>query len=163
MRKFLINFEAYVCAILLFIMTILGFSNVVVRYLTNYSFASTQELLLIGFLLITIFGAALAARHGEHLAVTFFTDLLGKKYRKIAIILADVISIILLLLAAYYCYEMIINQYDSGVVSPGLLIPVWYYSLAMPFGFLLIIVRLIAHTAGVLRGEKDSDGGNQNV
>ena len=61
MRKYLDNLEAYICAVLFLSMTAVGFANVVVRYLTSYSFAATQELLLSGFLLLTIFGAALAA------------------------------------------------------------------------------------------------------
>ena len=37
--------EKIVCAVILLAMTLLGFANVVVRYLTNYSLAATEELL----------------------------------------------------------------------------------------------------------------------
>ena len=67
MRLFLNEIEKIICAVIFLVMTILGFANVVVRYLSNSSFAATQEILLNGFLLITVFGAAIAARRGEHL------------------------------------------------------------------------------------------------
>ena len=152
MRHFFRHFEAYVCALIFLLMTLLGFANVFVRYLTDYSFASSQELLLQGFILLTIFGGALAARKGDHLAVTFFTDLLGHKAQLPIRLLADAVSVALLLLAAYYCYEMAVGQKQPGVVSSGLQIPLWYYSAALPLGFALIAVRMVQHTVQVWRG-----------
>lgn len=142
MRKFLDNAEAYICAALFLGMTAIGFVNVVVRYLTSYSFAATQEFLLAGFLLLTVFGAALAARKGEHLAVTLFTDLLPQALRRPVRILAALLSLALLLLTVWYCFELVRYQRASGVVSSGLQIPAWYYSAALPFGFLLVAIRV---------------------
>lgn len=64
--RFLLNeFEKIVCAVLFLGMTLIGFINVVVRYATHYSFAASEELLTNGFLLLTVFGAAIAARRGS--------------------------------------------------------------------------------------------------
>jgi TRAP-type C4-dicarboxylate transport system permease small subunit len=143
MRLFLNEIEKIICAVIFLAMTILGFANVVVRYLSDSSFAATQEILLNGFLIITVFGAAIAARRGEHLAVTLFTDILPAQVRRLAIMLATLLSVILLILSAWFCLGLVQHQYASGVVSPGLQIPVWYYSLGLPAGFLLVAVRLL--------------------
>lgn len=143
MRLFLNEIEKIICAVIFLVMTILGFANVVVRYLSNSSFAATQEILLNGFLLITVFGAAIAARRGEHLAVTLFTDMLPTQARRLAIMLATLLSVILLILSAWFCLGLVQHQYESGVVSPGLQVPLWYYSIGLPAGFLLIAVRLL--------------------
>lgn len=143
MRKLLDNFEAYVCTAIFVGMTAVGFANVVVRYLTSYSFAATQELLLTGFLLLTVFGAALAARQGQHLAVTFFASLFGPKVETGFKIFAAAVSILLLLLSAWYCLDLVRNQLASGVTSAGLQIPAWYYSAALPFAFVLIAYRTL--------------------
>ena len=77
--RFLLNeFEKIVCAVLFLGMTLIGFINVVVRYATHYSFAASEELLTNGFLLLTVFGAAIAARRGQHLAVTIVQDFLPR-------------------------------------------------------------------------------------
>ena len=68
--RLLRDFEKILCAAIFLAMTGIGFVNVVVRYLTNRSFAATEELLVNSFLLLTLLGAAIAARRGEHLAVT---------------------------------------------------------------------------------------------
>lgn len=153
MRKFLENFEAYICALLFIAMTVIGFANVAVRYLTSYSFAATQELLLNGFLLLTIFGAATAARKGEHLAVTLFTDLMPTPLRRAAMVFSAAMSLFLLLLTVWYCIELVQNQRASGVVSSGLLIPGWYYSIGMPFGFLLVALRITQRAIFEIRND----------
>lgn len=153
MRLFLDEFEKIVCAVIFMAMTLLGFVNVVVRYLTSYSFAATQEILINGFLLLTVFGAAIAARRAEHLAVTVVTDMLPTGAQRVVLWLSTVLSVLLLLLSAWYCFGLVENQLSSGVVSPGLQIPAWYYSLGLPIGFLLIAVRLVQST---LEGQRTS-------
>lgn len=135
--------EEYICSLVFLVMTFIGFANVLVRYLSNYSFASTQEILLNGFLLLTVFGAAIAARQGQHLAVSLFVDFLPAPLRKIVYWCSIFLSVVLLVLSAWFCAEMVVNQRISGIVSPGLQIPSWYYSLALPLGFLMIALRLV--------------------
>lgn len=145
MRRLIDNFEGWVCALLFLGMTLLGFANVVVRYLTSYSFAATQELLLTGFLLITVFGASLAAREGQHLAVTYFAGLFGRGVENGFKIVAAAISFVLLLLAAWFCLDLLRNQLASGVTTPGLGLPAWYYSAALPVAFVLIAIRTVQY------------------
>ncbi|MAU94825.1 MAG: C4-dicarboxylate ABC transporter permease [Fulvimarina sp.] len=143
MRHLLDEAEKIICAAIFLAMTGLGFVNVVVRYLTSYSFAATQELLLDGFLLITVFGAAIAARRGEHLAVTLVTDLLPAAGRRIAVAISAALSVLLLALSAWYTLGLVQNQYESGVTSSGMQIPEWYVSVGLPVGFTLIAIRLV--------------------
>ncbi|MEH6833415.1 MULTISPECIES: TRAP transporter small permease [Falsihalocynthiibacter] len=135
--------EEYVCSLIFLVMTFIGFANVLVRYLSNYSFAATQEILLNGFLLLTVFGAAIAARRGQHLAVTLFADMLPTALQPFVRWFSVFLGVLLLALSAWYCGEMVINQRSSGIVSAGLQVPSWYYSLALPLGFLMIAVRLV--------------------
>ena len=147
--------EEYICSLIFLAMTAVGFANVLVRYLTNYSFAATQEVLLNGFLLITVFGAAIAARRGQHLAVTLFADMLPPRGRLVIQWVATVLGVLLLLLSAYYCVELIGNQRRSGITSAGLQVPSWYYSLALPLGFAMIALRLVQGTRRAVREGAD--------
>lgn len=139
------DFEKIVCVILFTAMTLLGFVNVVVRYLTSYSLASSEELLTNGFLLLTIFGAAIAARTGDHLAVTLVYDLVPPPVRKIILALATGLSALLLALSAWFCWQLVTNQMSSGIRSYALQIPAWYYSVALPFGFALVLIRYLQY------------------
>src|SRR3546814_9829125 len=90
MTWFLRYAEKILCAAIFLAMTVVGFANVVVRYLTSWSLASTEELLTNGFLLLTIFGAAIAARNGEHLAVTLVYDYAPRPIRKAILVLSKI-------------------------------------------------------------------------
>lgn len=141
--RILDEFEKVVCAVLLLLMTVLGFANVVIRYGTNRSLASTEELLTGGFVLLTVFGAAIAARRGEHLAVELITDKLPAPFRRAAIIFATLLSIALLAASVWFSWQLVMNQYGTGMKSYALSLPLWWYSAALPFGFALVLIRYI--------------------
>ena len=150
--------EKIICAIIFLAMTLLGFANVVVRYASNYSLAASEELLTNGFLLLTIFGAAIAARTGDHLAVTLLYEAVPRAIRKLMLLFATALSVVLLAASAWFTWELLTNQISSGIRSYALQIPAWYYSIALPFAFALVIVRYIQHALGEwndLRNEAD--------
>ena len=152
------EFEQVVCVVLLLFMTALGFANIVVRYATNFSFAASEELLTNGFLLLTVFGGAIAARRGEHLAVTVVEQALPALPRRAVFLLSVLLSVVLLALSAVFCWQLIANQMASGIRSYGLQLPMWYYSAALPLGFVLIALRSIQNAAAVLRGTNGRQG-----
>lgn len=151
MRFILAEADKIICAVLFLAMTAIGFANVVVRYGTNYSLAATEELLTNGFLLLTVFGAAIAARRGEHLSVTLVQDLLPRAFRKPLFVLATGLSVLLLAMSAWFSWATLSNQIDSGIRSYALGLPAWYYQAAVPFGFALILIRHLQHAWDVLR------------
>ncbi|WCR12215.1 TRAP transporter small permease [Paracoccus stylophorae] len=141
--RFLDQFEKIVCSLLLLAMTTLGFANVVVRYGTNRSLAATEELLTGGFVLLTVFGAAIAARRGQHLAVELITDMLPAVLRRAVIVTATLLSTILLAASVWFCWQLVANQMGTGMRSYGLGMPLWWYSAALPFGFALVLIRFL--------------------
>ncbi|WP_024588267.1 TRAP transporter small permease [Aliihoeflea sp. 2WW] len=160
MNFILRDFEKIVCVAIFAAMTALGFVNVVVRYLTSYSLASSEELLTNGFLLLTIFGAAIAARSGDHLAVTLLYDLVPAPARKAILLLATALSALLLALSAWFCWQLVTNQMSSGIRSYALQIPAWYYSVGLPFGFALILIRYLQYAQEVWTGRAGTEVAN---
>ena len=143
--------ERLICAVLFLGMTLLGFANVVVRYATNYSLASSEELLTHGFLLLTVFGAAIAARQGQHLAVTAVVSMLPRRAGQAVVMLSVVLSVGLLIASAWLAWGAVAVLYRNGLTSYALRIPMWYYQAAVPFAFLLIAWRFVQHAIEELR------------
>jgi len=154
--------EKIICAAIFLAMTGLGFANVVVRYGTHYSLAATEEILTSGFLLLTIFGGAIAARRGEHLAVTLVHDALPVFLQRVIFGLSVVLSVVLLAASAYFSWQVLINLMTNGMQSYGLGSPAWYYQAAVPFGFALILIRYLQHAVAVFRGT-EADAGVADV
>lgn len=150
--------EKIICAMLFLAMTFLGFANVVVRYGTNHSLAVTEELLTNGFLLLTVFGAAVAARRGDHLAVTLVHDMLPPVLQRAVFLVSLLLSLGLLAMSAWFSWQSVINMIDSGIRSYGLGIPAWYYQIGVPFGFALVLIRYLQHAIDVMRGGVDDTG-----
>ncbi|WP_274427110.1 TRAP transporter small permease [Chelativorans sp. YIM 93263] len=151
MRFVLRDAEKIICAVLFLAMTGLGFVNVAVRYLTDYSFAATEELLVRAFLLLTILGAAIAARTGDHLAVTLIYELLPRPARKLLLLLSAALAVILLALSTWFCWQLFVNQVTSGTRSYALQVPAWYYSVGLPFAFALVLIRYVQHARDTWR------------
>jgi TRAP-type C4-dicarboxylate transport system permease small subunit len=144
-------------------MTLLGFVNVVVRYATHYSFAASEELLTNGFLLLTVFGAAIAARRGEHLAVTLVHDALPKRLAQAAFILSVILSVLLLAASAWFSWATLMNQIDSGIRIYALGLPAWWYQIGLPFGFALIIIRYLQHAVEIWHAPRTEPQAMPNV
>lgn len=150
MRFILDEAEKIICAVIFLGMTAIGFANVCARYLTHYSLAATEEMLTYGFLLLTVFGAAIAARRGEHLAVTLVTDMLPRGLRRAVFVIAVALAVLLLAMSAWFSWQVLANLWNNGMKSYALQIPAWYYQAAVPFGFALIIIRYLQYAWQVL-------------
>ena len=70
MKKFLNNIEDNICAIILLAMTILTCVNVFARYVFLSSMPFVEELTPMGLVVLSIAGAAVAAKKGAHLGLT---------------------------------------------------------------------------------------------
>ncbi|MGY6548935.1 MAG: TRAP transporter small permease [Roseinatronobacter sp.] len=161
-RWFLRDFEKIVCAVLFLGMTGLGFANVVVRYGTNRSFAASEELLLYGMLLLTVFGAAVAARKGDHLAVTLVHEMLPRALWMPVFVASVALSVALLVLSAWFSWEAMMNIRRVGMRSSGLGVPAWYYQAAIPFAFGLVILRYLQHAWDVARAHRARGPGGRS-
>ena len=138
--------EKILSALIFMAMTGIGFVNVAVRYLTDRSFAATEELLVNGFLLLTVLGAAIAARRGEHLAVTVLYDLLPRRGKTLLIWISTTLGVALLLLSAWFCWDLLLYQIRSGTASYALQLPAWHYTIGLPFAFVLVAIRYVQHS-----------------
>lgn len=137
------HFEEVICGVIFLCMTLLGFINVIVRNLTTFSLASSQELVINGMVLLTVFGAAIAARKGQHLAVTALYECMPAAVKRGMVVLSTVLIVISLALCTWLTYNLLVNQYQSGVVSSALQVPQWIYTLVVPVGFIMLLVRQV--------------------
>ena len=147
----LAHFEEAACAGLLLLMALLAFVNILVRYLTNYSFAFSEELEVSLLVYLTLFGAAAAFRRGLHLGLSFFSGRFGPGGRRALLVLSVAVSLGVFAVLAYYSVLQIRDEIELRTLSEALEIPQWLYTLALPVGALLIAVRLLQHAVETWR------------
>lgn len=143
MFKLLDKVEEWACAAMLIFMAVLAFANVIVRYLTTFSFSFSEELLVNLFVWITMLGASIATRKGALLGVTFLTDRLPLRLRKAVSVVVALCGVTLFGLLALHGVDMVISEYRSGMTTYSMALPMWVFGLAIPMCALILVVRTI--------------------
>ena len=137
------NAEEIICAAMMTFMTVLGFANVLARYL-GYSMAYTEELLVMLLVWLTMLGTAAGFKRNAHLGMTFLRERLPLASQKALEILSAILTVgsVVVVMAVCVLYqipdEILLN---SRTLSLDL--PTVYYSLAIPVCGVLVIIRVL--------------------
>ena len=118
-------------------------ANVVVRYLTDISFAFTEEVSVFLLVFLTFIGSAKAFLDGNQVAVTYFLDKLGRAWRRRWLLFGLAMSALMIGLLIWYGAKMAWDDFELDVTSPGLGWPQWIYTIWLPLLALLVLARLV--------------------
>ncbi|RAI42083.1 TRAP transporter small permease [Rhodoplanes roseus] len=128
--------------------------NVVARYLTNYSFAFTEEFSIALMVVVTMLGAGIATAADRQIRIVFFAGLLPPKAERAAEVIATLATIVMFGLLVWLGGRLVWDEYRFEVTSPGLGEPQWIYTLALPLLALAIIGRAVGHLIRTLRSRR---------
>lgn len=136
-----IAINRWVLIIILAAMSIIVFSNVVSRYLTNYSIIWADEVARYLMIWLTFLGAGLTLRYGGHVAITNLMDVLPTPAQRVlrAIIAACLLAFFVLMIWIGYSLAMRVHLQ----LTPATRIPFSYIYAAIPVGFALLVVHLL--------------------
>lgn len=129
-------------AFLLALMASISFINVIVRYCTNLSFSSSEELTVNFFVWIVLLGTARAFRDGSNFCMNVIYNICPLSARKFMYIFGVVCSVAFFATLVYLGTIEVLDEYELDVSSEALDIPAWLYTIATPLFSLLIIVRI---------------------
>jgi TRAP-type transport system small permease protein len=135
-------------------MGLITLGNVVARYLTNYSFAFTEEYSIALMVVVTMLGASLATAADRQIRITWFADLLPRRGRRAAKIVATLATIVMFGFLVALGGRLVWDEYRFEVTSPGLGEPQWIYTLALPLLSLAIIGRAVGHLIRVIKAKR---------
>lgn len=148
-----LRIEENLAGIIIGLLTIITFANVVVRYLTNFSFAFTEEFSIILMVMMTLLGSSSLMAKGGHLRIDYFVERVPEKYRLPVQIGGTVITAFTFFLLAVLSGRMAWDEFRYEVSSPGLGVPTWIYTIWMPVLFLAITGRAVGRIIRMRRGE----------
>lgn len=125
------------------LLCIITFANVVVRYLSNASFAFTEEFSVFLMLVLTLLGSVVAFAEGRHIRITLLVDLMPRSARQFCAALEWLANVALFGLLSWFGYRMALDDFEFEVTSPGLGLPQWGYTVWLPLLSALIVLRLV--------------------
>lgn len=133
---FIEKLEADICNLLLFGMTSVVILQVFSRYLFNYSFVWSEELVRYFMIWMVMIGAALVQSKNDHIRVDFFPMLAGPRGRRI---METIFRLCILVFVTILTIKGIkIAYFNRLFESSGLRISMVWPNIALPLGGILI-------------------------
>ena len=114
-------------------MTVLVFTNVVLRYGFNTSVIMTEEIARYAFVWMTFLGGILAFARNRHVRMDLFVNMLPKRPRTVVLLLGDVVILVCCYLIVRGCYELATLNMVNRLPVTGLSVA-WLYAAGIPFG-----------------------------
>ena len=128
-------------------------ANVAVRYLTNISFAFTEEFSVVLMVIVTILGTSLAMAGGRHIKIEYFVYLLSPCGRRIAEMVAMALVIVCFGIILVYGTSLAWDEYRYESLTPGMGHPQWLHTGWLPLLALFVIGRAVGRMIRMWRGE----------
>lgn len=120
------------------IMVVMNFLNVIFRLLLPQTpFSYSEELTIIIFMWVTMFGISYGYRVHAHTVLDVFTNYLPNKAQPFVIIFATICSAFFMVLMTYTAYGTMVNQLTHGQVTPGMKLPMVVNSGALFLGSII--------------------------
>jgi TRAP-type C4-dicarboxylate transport system permease small subunit len=128
-------------------------ANVVVRYLTNVSFAITEEYSVILMVIVAVLGTSYAIAGGRHIRIGYLIEKMGIRNRRRAEVASMALVILCFGLLLWYGAKLTYDEYRYEVTTAGLGNPQWLYTGWLPLLSLAVIGRAAGHLVRIARGE----------
>ncbi len=141
-----VELNKWALILLLGAMSCIVFTNVALRYLTNYSIPWAEEVARYMMVWLTFLGAGLTLRYGGHVAITNLIETLPTQGQRAlrAVIALGLLAFFAVMIWVGYNYAMRMRFQ----LTPATRIPFSYIYAAIPVGFGLMVVHLLLVVRG---------------
>jgi TRAP-type C4-dicarboxylate transport system permease small subunit len=144
------------CMVVLVLLTL---ANVVVRYFSDESFASTEEVSIALMVIMTVAGACSAAARDRHIRIEYFYETGSAGRRRRLALLSAVSTCIFFLVLAALSARVVWDEYRYEETTMALGVPRWWYTVWVPALCVALAARAAAVAARVRRGAMLPGGG----
>lgn len=124
--------EDWVGAVLMALLALITFANVVVRYLSDQSFAWTEELSVVLMVMLAMASAGAAIHRNTHVRIEALVE--GAPPARVRVLegIAALATVIAFLLLAGLGGRLAWDDYRYDVTTPGIGLPQWWYTVWLP-------------------------------
>jgi C4-dicarboxylate transporter, DctQ subunit len=154
MLPFFNRLEEGLIALILAVMTMITFTQVIARYVFNYSFVWALETNTFLFGALIFFGMAYGVRVGTHIGVDALVKTMRPRSARIAGAIAAALCISYSVIMFYGGWVYVDKMYQIGIEAQDLPIPQWVPRLVLPIGFGLLILRYSALLYRIVSGKE---------
>jgi len=135
--------ERWLCLIFYSMVATTIVSEVLRRFLLDYSSIWGEEIARYSFIYLAWFGAALAVKNRSHIRIDVLLNALPNRGKAAMYLFGDFASLILAVVALWVSIGPVLTSIEFGSVTHGLRISQAWFLTAVPLGFSLIVLRLL--------------------
>lgn len=137
---FMQKLEELLLVLLLLVTISIPIMQILLRNVWGTGLLWGDSVVRFGVLWITLTGAMLASRAGQHIGIEVIHRYLSPGWKRNVDRIIYLFTTVVCFLAAYYCYRFILMEYEDGNLAfAG--IPLWVVELIMPIAFVVIGLR----------------------
>ena len=119
------------------------FIEVVRREIFAYSSIWGEEIVRYSFIYLAWIGAAAAVKERGHIRIDVLMHYVPRSIKALLYILGDLVMFVVAVIAIYWSWEALHVSWKFQSVTDGLRIGRYYFLFAVPFGFTLVLFRLV--------------------
>lgn len=142
--------EDAVGAVAMALLALITFTNVVVRYLTNESFAWSEELSVSLMVVLTLVAGSAAVVRDRHIRIELFFESGSIGRRRSLALFSALTMVAAFLILASLGTRLAWDDYRYEVTSPGIGVPQWWYTIWLPVLSALIAFRAMQRFIRIL-------------
>lgn len=143
LRKLDRNGERVLLLILYSFIVMAIFIEVLRRFVLLYSSVWGEETARYAFIYLVWIGAAVAVKERAHIRIDVLLHYLPPRGVAIFYLIGDVLTAVLACFAIYWSMDPVLVSWKFGNVTDGLrIVRVWFLA-AVPFGFTIVMIRLV--------------------
>jgi TRAP-type C4-dicarboxylate transport system permease small subunit len=147
-----------IAAGVLALLSLITLANVLSRYFIDVSLAFTEEYSIALLVIMCMFGASHAVARNRHIRITFLLDKLPARPRRVVELFTLALTIFSFTCLALYGATESYDEYLFEVTTPGLGEPQWLYTLWLPLGAVLGLLRSLGRVAELLWADGEGEG-----
>lgn len=132
--------------------TYILFQGVVLRYVFNFAFSWTEEVVRYSIVWLVFLGGSIAARRGAHIAMDIAVVYLPPRAKLFLMGVAKSIACVFALVMTYYGVLLTRSIWAYGQLSPAAMIPMAIPFAAIPVGCALMSIRFCVAALAYFRG-----------
>ena len=131
--------------LLVFYVMLVGtmFIEVVRREVFAYSSIWGEEIVRYSFIYLAWIGAAAAVKERGHIRIDVIMHYVPRTVKSLLYIFGDIVMFVIALIAIYWSWEALDVSWKFQSVTDGLRIGRYFFLFAVPFGFALVVFRLV--------------------
>ena len=144
------NVEYWLNVLLYAYILVIVFVEVVARYVFKVSIVWSEETAVYAFIWMSYLAMARLARTRSHLAFTPLRDMMSRGWQLACLLVSDLALGVLAVIVVVYMWRPIADSVSFHQTMQGADLPIWIATLAVPVGWLMVLVRTTQRALDVI-------------